>query len=76
MSVAPRIPATPRESQALGFDAAPRLRSASATPGASRSRMLRVASGVTSRAVKPVIPAIGRYGIPLRDELILVRALP
>ena len=29
-----------------------------------------------SRAVKPVIPEVGRYGIPLRDELILFRALP
>lgn len=28
-----------------------------------------------SRAVKPSIPEIGQHGIPLRDELVLVRAL-
>ncbi|MDQ4096453.1 MAG: GNAT family N-acetyltransferase, partial [Actinomycetota bacterium] len=41
-------------------------------------RLSEVRAGAVdaSRAVKPVIPAIGRYGIPLRDELILVRALP
>jgi hypothetical protein len=34
------------------------MRSASAIPGASLSRMARVASGVTSRAVRPVPPVV------------------
>ena len=29
-----------------------------------------------ARALKPSIPEIGQHGIPLRDELILVRPLP
>ena len=28
-----------------------------------------------ARALKPTIPLLGRYGIPMRDELILVRPL-
>jgi ribosomal protein S18 acetylase RimI-like enzyme len=29
-----------------------------------------------ARGLKPTIPLLGRYGIPMRDELILVRPLP
>jgi len=29
-----------------------------------------------SRRMKPQIPAVGAYGIPIRDELVLVRELP
>jgi ribosomal protein S18 acetylase RimI-like enzyme len=29
-----------------------------------------------ARELKPTIPLLGRYGIPMRDELILVRPLP
>ena len=29
-----------------------------------------------SRRLKPTIPVVGQYGIPLRDELVLVRPLP
>jgi hypothetical protein len=30
----------------------------------------------TRAALKPSIPLVGNYGIPLHDELILVRSLP
>ncbi|HMG27511.1 MAG TPA: GNAT family N-acetyltransferase [Acidimicrobiia bacterium] len=38
----------------------------------------RVDSGAIDRAreLKPTIPLLGRHGIPMRDELILVRPLP
>jgi ribosomal protein S18 acetylase RimI-like enzyme len=29
-----------------------------------------------ARELKPTIPLLGRYGIPMRDELILIRPLP
>ena len=29
-----------------------------------------------SRRMKPQIPLVGAYGIPIRDELVLVRELP
>ena len=56
MRVLPRVPASPRESQARGNLGAATPRSASAIPGASRSNTASVASGVTSRAVSPVPP--------------------
>ena len=36
---------------------------------------LRAGAVDAARALKPSIPVTGRYGIPLRDELILVRPL-
>ena len=41
-----------------------------------RLREVRPGAVDESRALKPAIPEIGQYGIPLRDELILVRPLP
>lgn len=29
-----------------------------------------------ARELKPTIPRLGRYGMPMRDELILIRPLP
>ena len=52
------VPATPRDSQARGNAPAAPARSASAMPGAARSRIAVVASGVTSRAVSPVPPVV------------------
>ena len=37
---------------------------------------LRPGAVDVSRRVKPSIPVVGSYGIPLRDELVLVRSLP
>ena len=53
MSVRPRTPATPRLSAARGKVAPVTARSRSAMPGASRSITARVASGVTSRGLRP-----------------------
>ncbi|HEX2048808.1 MAG TPA: GNAT family N-acetyltransferase [Acidimicrobiales bacterium] len=41
-----------------------------------RLSQLRPGAVDASRRVKPSIPPVGRYGIPLRDELVLVRPLP
>src|SRR5690606_6815538 len=49
---------------AYGVDAVPCARIASATPGASRSITVRVASGVTSRALKPVPPVVMTRSLP------------
>ena len=40
--------------------------------------LARLDSGAIDRArdLKPTIPLLGRYGIPMRDELMLVRPLP
>ena len=40
--------------------------------------LARLDSGAVDRArdLKPEIPLLGRRGIPMRDELILVRPLP
>ena|SRR5215211_8426412 len=40
--------------------------------------LARLDSGGINRArdLKPTIPLLGRYGIPMRDELMLVRPLP
>ena len=40
-----------------------------------RLEELRPGGVDAARKLKPSIPAVGRYGIPLRDELVLVRAL-
>lgn len=37
---------------------------------------LRPGAVDVSRRLKPSIPEVGRHGIPLRDELVLVRSLP
>lgn len=37
---------------------------------------LRPGAVDVSRTLKPSIPLVGRHGIPLRDELVLVRSLP
>src|SRR5207245_1149303 len=58
INVLARVPATPRDSQARGNAPAAPARSASAMPGAARSRIAVVASGVTSRAVSPVPPVV------------------
>ena len=58
ISVRPRMPLTPRESMACGVLASEAARIASAMPGASRSRTASVASGVTSREVRPVPPVV------------------
>ena len=58
ISVLPRVPATPRDSHARGKSGADRARSASAIPGACRSSTAVVASGVTSRAARPVPPVV------------------
>jgi ribosomal protein S18 acetylase RimI-like enzyme len=36
---------------------------------------LRPGAVDVSRTLKPSIPQVGRYGVPLRDELVLVRSL-
>src|SRR5262249_45450864 len=56
--VAPRRPASPRESRACGVRSRASARIASATPGASRSSTAAVASGVTSRGANPVPPVV------------------
>ena len=67
-------PARPRESGASGVSARPRARRCSAMPGASRSRTSSVASGVTSRAARPVPPVVttsvadGRRGADRRGD--------
>ena len=62
--VVPAIPAMPRESIAIGvFDAVSR-RIASAIPGVSRRTTARVASGVLSRAAKPVPPVVRTRSMP------------
>ena len=58
ISVVPRSPLTARESIACGVLASEPARIASAKPGAGRSSTSSVASGVTSRAVKPVPPVV------------------
>ena len=42
-----------------------------------RFRIERIDAGAVdrSRALKPTIPAAGNYGIPMRDELVLVRSI-
>jgi GNAT superfamily N-acetyltransferase len=37
---------------------------------------LRAGAVDESRRMKPQIPLVGEYGIPIRDELVLVRELP
>ena len=58
ISAAPRAPAIPRESAAIGVCDSPVARISSASPGASRSMTARVASGVTSRGPNPVPPVV------------------
>ncbi len=58
INVEPRSPATPRESHEKGLLSAPRDRMASARPGAWRSSTRSVASGVRSRGLMPVPPAV------------------
>ncbi|HEY6208101.1 MAG TPA: hypothetical protein VIW28_03525, partial [Gemmatimonadales bacterium] len=58
ISVFPRVPALPRDSQARGNPGPDAARMASAIPWASRSRIAAVASGVTSRSVRPVPPVV------------------
>ena len=60
IKVAPRIPAVARESIAWGVNCKLAARMASASPGASRSTTACVASGVTSRRLKPVPPVVKR----------------
>ena len=56
--VVPRRPLAARESMACGVTASEAARMASAKPGASRSKTAFVASGATSRDVKPVPPVV------------------
>src|ERR1051326_2310614 len=58
INVRPRGPATPRESMPKGVCWRLAIRIASAMPGASRSIMASVASGVTSRGARPVPPVV------------------
>src|SRR6266545_4248682 len=58
ISVPPRLPATARDSAAIGVVSRPAVRISSARPGASRSITALVASGVTSRGPKPVPPEV------------------
>ena len=51
-------PATPRERIAAGVWERPSIRMASGIPGISRSKSGAVASGVTSRELSPVPPAV------------------
>jgi N-acetylglutamate synthase-like GNAT family acetyltransferase len=42
-------------------------------------RLVRVDAGAVDRAratIKPSIPSVGEYGIPIRDELLLEKTLP
>ena len=68
-SVAPRRPATPRESSAWGVRVSASERIASAMPGASRSITVEVASGVTSRGAKPVPPVVNTSNASLGQLL-------
>ena len=57
-SESPIVPATARDSAAIGVWVRPSARISSAKPGASRSMTARVASGVTSRGPNPVPPVV------------------
>ncbi len=71
ISVFLRTPASPRESAARGKFGKALIRSASAIPRASLSRMARVASGVTSRSVRlvPQVVSIKSARLPSAHSL-------
>src|SRR5690606_109819 len=56
--LSPTVPAVPRDKAAIGVDSSPRAIISCTSPGARRSRMRSVASGVTSRGPKPVPPVV------------------
>ena len=58
IKVPERMPQTPREIMAMGVCLRVSMRIASLRPGAARSMMARVASGVLSRGEKPVPPVV------------------
>ena len=64
ISVRPRTTATARLSIAFGVCRMPSARIASAMPGARRSATSSVASGVTSRAARPVPPVVRMRSMP------------
>ena len=60
----PAMPASPRLSRAVGEAASPRRRTASSTPGISRSITGAVCSGVTSVGLMPVPPEVTGTSTP------------
>ena len=58
------MPASPRESTAVGTFGAPAARIASAIPGISSSSSGRVTSGVASVGVRPVPPVVTTTSTP------------